>query len=259
MTTNPPDELDPDFNKPFVEHLDDLRKTLFSSAIFLLIGLLVAVPLTPYVLELAKVPVLRAGKDPDEFLRVIQIAGGFVLAMKIIFWTGLLFSAPLILISIAKFVFPGLKSKERIGVRIGLWATVLLFACGVMACYHITLPVAIKVMFKINAWLNIKAPWVEIGDYISFVLKLLIAFGAAFELPVIIMTLGHMGLISSAMLREYRKHAWVGIPIAAMILTPPDVFTQLLMALPMFFLYEFCVWAIYWREKKRDRGSDSSS
>lgn len=257
MTTNSRDELDPEYNKPFVEHLDDLRKTLFISVFLLIAGLLIAIPLAPYVLELAKNPVMRAGKDPDDFLRVIQIAGGFVLAMKIIFWTGILFSAPFILVTIARFIFPGLKKSERRGVCIGMWATVLLFAGGVTACYYITLPVAIKVMFKVNEWLDIQSPWVEIGDYVSFVLKLLIAFGAAFELPVIIMTLGNIGLVTSSMLRTYRRHALVVILIVAMFLTPPDVFTQVLMAMPMFLLYEFCVWAIYFKEKKRDRGAPS--
>lgn len=245
------DDLDPRFNKPFVEHLDDLRKMLFHSVICFIAGLMAAIPFAPYVLALAKNPVLRSGRDPEEFLRIIQIAGGFVLAMKIIFWTGLLFSAPFILICIARFIFPGLKAKERRGVRVGLWSTVLLFAAGVLVCYYTTLPVAINMMFSVNEWLGIQVPWVETGDYISFVIKLLIAFGAAFEVPVVIMTLGSMGIVSSQLLRQYRRHAIVVIFIAAMILTPPDVFTQLLMAVPMVLLYEFCVWAIYFKERKR--------
>lgn len=245
------DDLDPGFNKPFVEHLDDLRRMLFHSTAYFIAGLIAAVPFAPYVLDLAKDPVTRSGRNADEFLRVIHIAGGFVLAMKVIFWTGILFSAPFILISIARFVFPGLKARERRGVRMGLWSTVLLFAAGVLVCYYITLPVAINMMFSINDWLGIKTPWVEIGDYIAFVLKLLIAFGAAFEVPVVIMTLGSMGIVSSQLLRQYRRHAIVAILIAAMILTPPDVFTQALMAVPMVLLYEFCIWAIYFKERKR--------
>jgi len=245
------DDLDPGFNKPFVEHLDDLRKMLFHSVSYFIVGLIVAVPFAPYVLALAKDPVTRSGRNADEFLRIIEIAGGFVLAMKIIFWTGVLFSAPFVLICIARFVFPGLKSRERRGVRIGLWSTVLLFAAGVLVCYYVTLPVAINMMFSINEWLGVQAPWVEIGDYISFVLKLLIAFGAAFEVPVVLMTLGSMGIVSSQLLRQYRRHSMVVILITAMILTPPDVFTQLLMAMPMVLLYEFCVWAIYFKERKK--------
>lgn len=253
MTDDAKDGLDPKFNKPFVEHLDDLRRTLFASVAVFVGGLLIAVPFAPQVIELAKEPMARAGKDPETFLQVIQVAGGFLLAMKVIFWTGLLFSAPFILICIARFVFPGLRAKERRGVSIGLWATVFLFLAGVVVCYYVTLPVAIGMMFSVNEWIGVNVPWVELGDYIAFVLKLLIAFGAAFELPVVILTLGNIGIVSSSMLRDYRKHAMVAILIAAMVLTPPDVFTQVLMALPMIVLYEICVWAIYLKEQKETR------
>jgi sec-independent protein translocase protein TatC len=251
MTAEPmEDELDPKFNKPFVEHLEDLRKMLFAIAGLLLAGLLVAIPFAPHVIALAKAPMAKAGKDPEQFLQVIQVAGGFVLGMKIIFWTGILFSSPFILICIARFVFPGLKAKERRLVRAVLWASVLLFAAGVFACYKVTLPVGIAMMFSMNSWLGVNVEWVEFGDYVSFVLKLLIAFGAAFELPVVVLTLGFMGIISSRMLRTYRRHAIVVILIIAMVLTPPDVFTQLLMGVPMILLYEICVWTIYLRERR---------
>ena len=251
VTEKSQDDLDPKFNKPFVEHLDDLRKTVFTSAILLVVGLLIAIPCAPFVLALAKVPMAKAGKDPEEFLQVIKIAGGFVLGMKVIFWTGLLFSAPLILICIARFIVPGLKKGERSGVGVGLWSAALLFVAGALLCYYVTLPVAINMMFTVNGWLGVVVPWVELGDYVAFVLKLLIAFGAAFELPVIILTLGSIGIVSSEMLRKYRQHAMVAILISAMILTPPDIFTQVLMALPMIILYEICVWVIYLKERRK--------
>src|SRR5210317_499075 len=94
MTDDSRDDLDPKFNKPFVEHLEDLRKTLFTSVALLVAGLLIAIPFAPSVISLAKIPMAKAGKDPDEFLQIIQVAGGLLLGMKIIFWTGLLFSAP---------------------------------------------------------------------------------------------------------------------------------------------------------------------
>ncbi len=253
MTEEKTDELDPRFNKPFVEHLDDLRKTLFSCVALLIGGLLVAIPFAPYVIALAKGPMARAGKDPEEFLQIIRVAGGFLLAMKIIFWTGLLFAAPFILICAVRFIFPGLKAREKRGVSIGLWSTVFLFAAGVLTCYYVTLPVAIGMMFSVNDWLGVTVPWVELGDYVAFVLKLLIAFGAAFELPVILLTLGSIGLVSSGMLRQYRMHAIVVILILAMILTPPDVFTQVLMAVPMILLYEICVWTIFIKEQRENR------
>lgn len=245
------DGLDPRFNKPFVEHLEDLRSTIIWCIGFLVIGLIAAVPCAPYAIKLASVPIARTGRDPAEFLKIIHIAGGFVLGLRVVFWTGLLFSAPFMLVSIARFIAPGLKEKEQRSIGAGIWSAVLLFAAGAAVCYFVTLPVAVDMMLSFNSWLGLDSTWVETGDYISFVLKLLIAFGAAFQVPVVLMVLGSMGIISSDTLRHYRRHAIVIILIAAMVLTPPDVFTQVLMAVPMIILYEACIWVIYIRERKR--------
>jgi sec-independent protein translocase protein TatC len=117
--------------------------------------------------------------------------------------------------------------------------------------YFVTLPVALELMLRINRWLGVRCEFVELGDYVSFVLKLLICFGLAFELPVIVLALGTVGVVNSGQLRRYRRHVIVGLLVAAMLLTPPDPVTQLLMAAPMALLYEACIWLVRLIERRR--------
>jgi len=241
----------PDQAKPFLEHLDDLRKTIVRSAALLVAGMLIAIPVAPRVLHLTKVPLIKAGMDPDVFLKVIRVAGGLSIAMRVIFWSGLLISIPFIILVVGSFVFPGLKRKERQAILHSSGFAVALFAGGVCMGYFVTMPVALRMMFRINAWMRVSCEFVELGDYVSFVLRLLIAFGLAFELPVVIVVLGSIGVVSSDQLRARRRHVIVGLLIAAMLLTPPDPLTQIMMAGPLVLLYELCIWVVWFRERAR--------
>jgi len=245
-----PDDYDPTATKSFLEHLQDLRKTIVWCAVSLGIGIFVAIPLAPYILELLSSPLAKAGKDPGTFLKVFQVAGGLAITLKVVFWAGLLIATPGIVIAIADFVFPGLTAKEKRIVRTSGFFAGILFAAGVAMGYFATLPVALGVMLKINKWIGVESEFVELVDYVGFVLKLLIAFGLAFELPVVVLALGYMGIISSRQLRDKRPVVIVALLVLAMLLTPPDPMTQLLMAGPMAILYELCIWLIRAKEIK---------
>jgi sec-independent protein translocase protein TatC len=253
----PADELDSHGTKPFVEHLDDLRRTILWSLVSLGVGMAFAFPLAPYVLALLKVPVARAGMDPETFLRVLRVAGGLSITLRIGFWGGLLLALPFILLAVAWFVFPGLTLRERKAVRTALGVAVLLFAVGVAFGYFMVLPAVVQLMLRINEWLGLTSEFVELGDYVSFVLRLLIAFGLAYELPVVVVALGHLGIVTSQSLRAYRRHVAVGLLVAAMLLTPPDPLSQIMMALPLVLLYEICIWIVWARQrpaKKNEAG-----
>ena len=237
--------------KPFLEHLEDLRRTMLWCAGFLAVGMALAIPLAPRILELLKAPVARNGLDPAEFLRVLRVAGGFSIALRVVFWSGLLGASPFIVCAIGHFVFPGLTVRERKSVLGAAGFAVLLFAGGVLMGYLVTLPVALRVMLAINRWMHVTCEFVELSDYVAFALKLLMAFGLAFELPVVLLALGGLGILSSDQLRRKRRHVIVGLMVLAMLLTPPDPLTQLLMAVPMALLYEACIWLIWLREKSR--------
>lgn len=237
--------------KPFFDHLRDLRVTIIQCLAALTIGILVALPATPRLLDMVEAPLQKAGKDPDSFLVMFRVVEPFSITMKFAFWCGLILSLPLVLYFIARFVFPGLLKKERKAVLWSLGAGAVLFAAGIGMGYVITLPVALKVMFRIGEWLGKTPPFIELSNYVSFSLRLLVAFGCAFELPVVVLALGRLDLVSSSWLRGKRRHVIVGLMVLAMLLTPSDPYTMLLMALPLVALYEICIWIIWGWERKK--------
>ena len=241
--------------KSFLGHLEDLRATILWCVGLLLCGMLAAIPLAPSILGILKVPLESTGVDPESFLQVIRVAGGISVGMKIVFWAGLLISLPFMSLAIGLFVFPGLTRRERRAVVGAMGFAAVLFTAGVWMGYSVTLPIAMQVLFRVNAWLGVACEFVHLSDYVSFVLKLLLAFGLSFELPVVVLLLGHLGILSSSDLREKRPYVIVALLVIAMLLTPPDPVTQILMALPLALLYEGCIWVIWFRE----RGGSSRS
>jgi len=242
--------------KPFLAHLEDLRRTILWCLVTVGLGIVVTIPLVPQIVSILQRPVVAAGMDPAEFLKIIQIAGGFAVAMRVSFWGGLVISAPIMVMVIAHFVFPGLTPRERTAVRRSSGFAVALFAAGVVMGYLVTLPMAVKVLLGVNRWLGKASEFVILSDYMSFALKILLAFGLAFELPVIVLALGSVGLVTSGQLSEYRRYVIVFLMILAMILTPPDPVTQLLMAVPLALLYEGCIWVLRFRERRSAAAHD---
>jgi sec-independent protein translocase protein TatC len=129
-------------------------------------------------------------------------------------------------------------------------AGAVLFILGVATCYFISLPVAVGILFYFNDLLGTAAYW-KMDAYLGFVMQLLIGFGLAFELPLILLMLGYTGIVSVARLCKYRRHMIIVILIVAMVLTPPDVFSQLQMAIPLYLLYELCILILRLRERGR--------
>jgi len=244
--------------KPFLEHLADLRMTLLGCLAALGVGMAIVMPFAPRLFILLRAPLAKVTEHPEQFLRSLEITGGFSIALQIVLWGGLLVSAPFITFLLARFVLPGLTRLERKAILGSLGFVVALFILGVGIAYFITLPVALKIMLGLHAWLGIRAEWTAVS-YVSFAVKLLLAFGLAFELPVVVVVLGDLGIVSAAFLRSKRRHAVVVILILAMLLTPgPDVFSQVVMAVPMMLLYEACIWIVWLAERKKDSGERSA-
>lgn len=250
--TPPDNDLSVKGTKPFGEHLEDLRWTVLWSGLSLIVGMIVAVPLAPLVVKLLKIPLAKAGMNPDDFLKVFTVSGGFSIAMSMVFWTGLLVSLPFMVFQVGRFIFPGLTGRERRAVLYASGFAGCLFIVGVLMGYFFAVPVALTCLFQINEWLGISCVFVDMSNYIVFVLQLLACFGLAFELPVIILALGAMGIVSSRQLRDKRRLAIVALMVVAMVLTPStDAMTMLVMAVPLIGLYEFCIWALWLKERKK--------
>ena len=236
--------------KPFMEHLEDLRQMVIRCALALAAGTAVALPFAPRIFAILRAPLDQAVKRPDVSLQSIEVTGAFTVSMRIALWGGLLLSAPFLVFFIGQFIFPGLTSKERKAVRQAGGFSVGLFIIGVGLGYKGTLPVALTMMFGMHDWLGIQ-PMPQVTSYVAFTVHLLLAFGVAFQMPVILVVLGKLGILTSRQLRERRRYVIVILLLAAMILTPPDVFTQLIMALPLIVLYEACIWIVQLTERRQ--------
>ncbi len=160
------------------------------------------------------------------------------------FFGGLLLSLPVLVFIIGSFVMPGVRNIERkVLTRISIFSGGL-FLLGIAMGYIITLPMALGWLLGIGGRLGGESIFFY-NKYIAFALQLLFGFGLAFQLPVVILILGKMGLVNSTQLREKRRHVIVGLFVLAMLLTPPEIASQLLMAVPLILLYEFCIWFLH--------------
>lgn len=241
-----------DDSRPFLEHLDDLRAMLVRCVVSIFVGVLVCIPLTTTILDLLREPL-----PPDIVLNSTDIIAPFLVMVKIAIWSGIILSAPFIFYFVGIFAAPGIKKNEQTWILRFVIAGGVLFIVGVGLGYSVTLPMALKVMLHFHKMAVVENIWI-INNYISFSLRLLLGFGVAFELPVILLMLGKFGIINSSQLRKYRRHVIVGVFVLAMLLTPPEIMSQLMMALPLIILYECCIW-ITWVSEKRKKKSDSDA
>lgn len=250
-----PKRFGEDHEQPFLEHLEALRKTLLCGLIAVTVCSAICIPLAGRVMEWLQAPLLRIAAKKGYSFELITTSPveAFTQLVKTIFASGILLSLPLLIFFAANFIAPGLKPKERKFLAVGGVIGAILFVVGVALCYFISLPVAVNVMFYFNDYLGTVANW-KIDKYLGFVMHLLIGFGLAFELPLILVILGRLGIVTLQQLREYRRHVFVGILVLAMLLTPPDVITQLQMAIPLYLLYECCIAVLYFFNRRHQKG-----
>ena len=182
-------------------------------------------------------------------------AGGFFVAFQVAFYGGMVLASPFILYFIATFVFPALRLRERKYIYRALFIGGGLFLIGVALCYFVLMPVALAASQMYSQWLGLGATQWRAEEYISFVCKFMLGMGLGFELPVVILTLVKIGVLNYRMLRSMWRYMIVINLVLGAVLTTPEVVTQVLMAVPLYMLYEITVWiAWYWEWRDRKRG-----
>ncbi len=245
--------MDEDDKLPFTAHLEELRNRLIKSFIAVGIGFVACYGFKERLFDILVYPLITVMK-PGEKLVFTGLPEAFFTYLKVSFLAGLILAAPVIIYQFWMFVAPGLYKKERMLLLPIVFLSTLFFVGGALFGYFIVFPWGFK--FFLGFATETIRPLPSMKEYLSFSSKLLLAFGLAFELPIVITFMAKIGLVSVAFLKKNRKYALLLFFIGAAILTPPDVVTQVMMALPLMFLYELSIIGARIFGKKPDVVSD---
>ncbi len=237
----------PEQELPITEHIEELRERLIKSALAVLIGFLIAWPFKKKLLLLLERPLPKNLQGKLIFLSPPE---AFFTALKISFFAGILIALPFVLYQAWKFIEPGLYEHEKKFILPFLFFSVLFFFLGASFAYFVILPFGLR--FLLGFMGDLLTPQLTIGSYISFVIQMILAFGFVFLLPVVVWLLSKLGIINYTVLEKNRKYAVLVIFIVAALLTPPDAFSQIMMAIPLLGLYELSIWVSKFAGRKKE-------
>jgi sec-independent protein translocase protein TatC len=234
-----------------VEHLTELRRRLVISVLAFLVASIVAYFFYDQILELLKSPLDEGGRiagvTVKNGLSISGITTAFLLKVKVSLFTGFLGALPVILFQVWRFITPGLEPKEKRYAVPFVAGSFFLFAAGATVAY-LTLPSALGFLLRFTVGFN---QIIFVNDYIGFVTFLVLAFGITFELPMVLIFLAMVGIVSSAWMRRHRRHAVVVCFIIGAVATPSqDPYTNTLMAVPLYLLYEISLLIIRFGMRK---------
>jgi len=259
----------------FVEHLDELRKhiirsliAIISAAIFMffltdiIFKNILFYPLNPdfptyrlmcWLEQLLKIPGVCITPVKTS-LQTFDMGEAFSLHMKICIYGGLIISFPFVLWQLWKFIRPGLYDAEVKATRGVVIITSILFLLGVAFGYFILAPFSINFLVGYQLpMVNENESFIKAGSYINYMIMFTFPAGILFELPVLIFYLAKIGIVTDKAMRKYRRHSIVGILLLAAVVTPPDILSQLLVAIPVYILYELSIGIAARQTRKRDK------
>jgi sec-independent protein translocase protein TatC len=241
---------------PLLEHLIELRRRLLWSLAAILVAFIGCYLVSQDIYNFLVQPLAEALKGhPEHQMIYTQLYEGFLTQVKVSLYAALMLAFPIIASQIWMFVAPGLYRHEKKAFLPFLIATPVLFLCGAAMAYYIVFPAAwhFFLSFEMPAdQSNLKIVLQpKVSEYLSLVMTMIFAFGFCFELPVLLVLLGRIGIVTSEMLAGARRYALVGIFIVAAVVTPPDAFSQIALGVPIYLLYEISIICIRMVEKKR--------
>ena len=230
-------------------HLNELRRRLFRIVIIVLLGFVAFYGVAEYLYAYLSAP-LQAQLPAGSKLIYTSPAGAFFTYLKVALVASLFGTSPISFYQVWAFIAPGLYKEEKRAVLPLAFFSSIFFVAGAAFCFFTVFPIAFK--FFMGFATDTIVPMISVEEYLGFALKLLIAFGVVFEMPLFAYFLSRFGILSPDFMRRQRRYAILLIFIVAAILTPPDVFSQCLMALPMFLLYEVSIYVSAMAYKKKE-------
>jgi len=217
------------------EHLLELRSRLIKSVIALCVCIGISIPLAHYVFDILK---SRAPGIDLVFIDVTEMLGTY---MKVVFYCGIALSLPYLIYQLVRFLSPAMTDKEKRYLYFSMPLVVLLFVAGVCFAYFIFLPPALNILLHFGG--DIARPMIDVSSYVSVLVRLLLAVGLVFEMPLVITLLAKLGVVSPQKLAKGRKWAVLAAFVLGAVITPTvDPVNQTLIAAPIIVLYELSIW-----------------
>lgn len=249
----------PKAEMPFLDHLEELRWRILWSLLALVVGIAAGLIMVLYfnVVEILRRPAIDLFGDNFQLI-VLAPEGSFFILLQLALMVGLVLASPVVIYQIWCFFSPALEDREKRAIIPALLMGLVLFIAGVALAYFIVLPLALR--FFVGLLPDLLVPSYTATGYIGFVVKMLMAFGIVFELPVVVLILSVLGVITPKFLRTKRRHAFVAILVLASLISPGDMINvTLMMTVPLIALYEFSILlsVMIWRYREsRDQVAD---
>jgi sec-independent protein translocase protein TatC len=247
-----------DSRAPLLDHLIELRRRLLWSLVAVVLAFAVCFYFARPIFSFLVQPLLHAGQTKIIFT---GLGEGFFVQVKVAFFAALMVAFPVIANQLWQFVAPGLYRREKAALLPFLVATPLLFLTGAALAYYVAMPVALHFLLSYQGDLGgvEQEALPAVGNYLSFTMHFLFGFGLAFLLPILLMLIERAGLVTRQQLAGARRYAIVAAFAIAAVLTPPDIGSQLLLAIPLIALYELSLVGIWFSERARTRDRRAGS
>jgi sec-independent protein translocase protein TatC len=239
-----------DSRAPLLDHLIELRRRLLWSLAALAVAFGICFTFARPIFAFLVQPLNHAGQHKVIFT---GLGEGFFVEVKVAFFAALMLAFPVIANQLWQFVAPGLYRREKAALLPFLLATPVLFMTGAALAYYVTMPLALKFLLSFQGDLGgvQQEALPAVGNYLSFVMRFIFGFGLAFLLPILLMLLERAGLVTRKQLAGARRYAIVAAFAIAAVLTPPDIGSQLLLAIPLTALFELSLIGIWFSERAR--------